>query len=155
MAKKQLAGITAGMIAMVVSSAALAGDATTVTVFKTPWCGCCKVWTDAVEAAGYKVVIEDMEDLSGIKKQAGVPDEMQACHTAVIDGERKYVLEGHVPLEAVDKLMNERPDIHGIAVPGMPQGSLGMGYDPGASYTVYALDGNKTGTPQPFLTTGQ
>lgn len=141
--------------ALAQSLPATAGEDTVVTVYKSPWCGCCEVWTEAVKAAGYKVVIEDHEDLSAIKKQAGVPDDMQACHTAVIGGERKYIVEGHVPLEAMEKMMSERPDIHGIAVPGMPQGSLGMGHDPGARYTVYEIGADSTGSAKPYMEMGQ
>ena len=148
-----VAGALAGLISF--SGVALADKDKTVTVFKTPWCGCCQVWTDAVEKAGYHVIVKDMEDLSAIKKQAGVPAEMEGCHTAVIGDDRKYVIEGHVPLEAIEKMMSERPDIRGIAVPGMPQGSLGMGYDPSARYTVYSLSAKPSETPQPYMTTGE
>lgn len=143
----------AGLLTL--SAPAFGDEDKTVTVFKTPWCGCCKVWADAVEAAGYHVVIEDMENLSEIKKQAGVQSNMQACHTAVIGGDRKYVIEGHVPLAAIEKMMSERPDIRGIAVPGMPQGSLGMGNDPKANYTVYAFGSKSSEAPRPYMTTGQ
>ncbi|ASP33441.1 DUF411 domain-containing protein [Labrenzia sp. VG12] len=141
--------------ALFLSAAAQAGDETTITVYKTPWCGCCEVWTDAVEAAGYTVVVEDHDDLTAIKKQAGVPDDMQACHTAVIGDERKYIVEGHVPLEAMEKLMSERPDIRGIAVPGMPQGSLGMGHDPDARYSVYAIRAKGSESAKPYMEMGQ
>jgi hypothetical protein len=143
----------AGFIAF--SAPAVADEDKTVTVYKTPWCGCCQVWTDAIEKAGYHVAVKDMEDLSAIKQQAGVPDDMQACHTAVIGSDRKYILEGHVPIEAVEKLMSERPDVRGIAVPGMPQGSLGMGNDPSALYTVYSIGLTPSDPPQPYMTTGQ
>ena len=63
-------------------------------------------------------------------------------------------LEGHVPIEAVEKLLEEQPDIKGIAVPGMPSGSLGMGYDPNARYTVYSFDGVSDEAPAVFLETG-
>lgn len=123
------------------SATASAEEKTSITVFKTPWCGCCEAWSEALEKAGYNTVTRDMEDLTGIKKQAGVGDDLAACHTAVLDTERKYVLEGHVPLEAIEKLMSESPDIRGIAVPGMPQGSLGMGDQQGATYDVIAFGG--------------
>ncbi|MBO6508326.1 MAG: DUF411 domain-containing protein [Roseibium sp.] len=147
----------AGLLALSITAHAHAGEVgkTSVTVYKTPWCGCCQVWTDAIEAAGYTVAVHDVEDLSAIKKQAGVPDDMQACHTAVIGEDRKYILEGHVPIEAIGKLMSERPDIRGISVPGMPEGSLGMGYDPSAKYTVYALGNKPSDQPEPFMTTGE
>lgn len=115
-----------------------------VAIFKTPWCGCCQEWVEAIEAAGYSVKSTDIDDLAPIKKQAGIPKELEACHTAAIGNERTYVIEGHVPLEAIDKLLNEQPDIRGIATPGMPTGSLGMGDDPDAVYDVFAFTG-KTG----------
>ncbi|WP_299870227.1 DUF411 domain-containing protein [uncultured Hoeflea sp.] len=126
-----------------------------IMVFKTPWCGCCQSWVDAMKGAGYTVDTQDLEDLTAIKKQAGVTSELEACHTAVIGGERKYTLEGHVPIEAVEKLMSERPDIRGIATPGMPMGSLGMGYDPEAKYEVYAFSGRSGETPTLFHRAGE
>ncbi|MBN7755423.1 DUF411 domain-containing protein [Nitratireductor aquimarinus] len=135
--------------------AAPADSDKTITVYKTPWCGCCEVWVEAMEEAGYTMKVSDLEDLTNVKKQAGVPDAMGACHTAVIGDERKYVLEGHVPIEAVEKLMSEKPDVKGIAVPGMPMGSLGMGYDPEAEYTVYTFDGYADTQPGVFLETGK
>lgn len=143
----------AGLLALAVPTQA--DEEKTMTVYKSPWCGCCEVWTEAVEAAGYRVVVEDLEDLSSIKQQAGIPDDMQACHTAVIGNDRKYIIEGHVPLEAIDKMMTERPDIRGIAVPGMPEGSLGMGYDPSAEYTVYSLGVPPAHPPETYMTTGR
>jgi hypothetical protein len=127
----------------------------TITVFKTPWCGCCQIWADEMIAAGYTVETRDVEDLAPIKRQAGVTDNLAACHTSVIGGTRRYVLEGHVPLQAVEKLMREKPDIAGIAVPGMPAGSLGMGYDPGARYDVYAFSRQGGEPPSVFLRMGQ
>ena len=122
-----------------------------MTVHKSPWCGCCTGWTKALEKSGYKMSVSHHDDLDPIKKQFGVPEAMAGCHTALWGD---YVVEGHVPLEALAKLEKERPDIRGIAVPGMPSGSLGMGYDPKAQYTVYALpkDG---GAPVPFYVAGQ
>ncbi len=146
--------MAAGVV-VTLATGARAGDDQTITVFKSPWCGCCEVWTDAAKDAGFEVKIEDMEDLSAIKKQAGVPEDMQACHTAVIGGDRKYVVEGHVPLEAIRKMMSERPDIRGIAVPGMPQGSLGMGFDPKAKYTVFTLGEKASDKPMPYMTMGE
>lgn len=147
---------TAGIVLMpIMPTPVLADGEKTVTVYKTPWCGCCQVWADAVAKAGYEVRIEDMEDLSGIKAQAGIPQDMEACHTAVLGNERKYVLEGHVPLQAMDKLMSERPDIRGIAVAGMPMGSLGMDYDPGARYKVHSLHHGAGQAPTLFLQMGE
>ncbi len=154
MINRSLALIALGSV-LTLSSAALANGEKTLTVFKSPWCGCCEEWTKAMKAAGYDIVVEDMEDLSAVKTQAGIPDDMQACHTAVIGSDRKYIIEGHVPIEAINKMMSERPDIRGIAVPGMPQGSLGMGNDPSAQYTVYSLGSKPSDEPQTYMTTGQ
>ena len=120
-------------------------------IYKTPWCGCCQVWTDAMKKAGYKVTIENVEDLSVIKKLAGVPDKLESCHTAQLGD---YTLEGHVPLEAIQRLMTERPKIKGLAVPGMPQGSLGMGYDPSAKYENYSFTNDRSNEPQVFYKAG-
>jgi len=126
-----------------------------IMVFKTPWCGCCQAWVEAMEKAGYDVETKDVEDLTPIKMQAGVPGGLEACHTAMIGGERKYVLEGHVPVEAVEKLMTERPDIRGVSTPGMPMGSLGMGDDPEAIYAVYAFTGRAGEAPAVFFEAGK
>lgn len=142
--------LSAGAIA----HAASGHDDKTITVFKTPWCGCCQVWVEAMEKAGYIVEVNDMDDLSNIKQQAGVAKDLEACHTAVLGGERKYVLEGHVPLAAVEKLQSEKPAIKGISTPGMPMGSLGMGYDENAHYTVYAFTADSAVEPTVFYEAG-
>ncbi|EXL07887.1 MAG: DUF411 domain-containing protein [Pseudaminobacter sp.] len=138
-------------IAVLVASPVAASAAAEMTVYKTPWCGCCHAWAEAVEKAGYQVSTVDLEDLSSIRKQAGVPAEMEGCHIAAVDG---YFLEGHVPLEAVKKLLSERPNVAGLAAPGMPQGSLGMGDDPSASYEVYAVPRQASEAPQVFYRAG-
>lgn len=121
---------------LLASPAASVAAAGAVTVYKTPWCGCCHAWSEAVGQAGYDVATVALEDLSQVRKQAGVPADVEGCHVAAVDG---YFLEGHVPLEAIGKLLSERPAVAGLAVPGMPQGSLGMGDDPSAAYDVYAV----------------
>jgi hypothetical protein len=128
------------VLSLAVAGAVLAGSpamAAVLEVYKTPWCGCCTAWAEAFRAAGYDVRLTDMEDLTDVRTEAGVDGDLEGCHTAEIEG---YFVEGHVPLEAVAKLLEERPDIRGLAVPGMPSGSLGMGDDPEAAYDVVALD---------------
>ncbi|MBZ7925311.1 DUF411 domain-containing protein [Ensifer adhaerens] len=128
-----VAGTIAGITLFATGAVAATG---TMAIYKDAQCGCCEQWAEAMEAAGYKVEVRDEADMSVIKTRFAVPADMEGCHTAVIDG---YVIEGHVPLEAVKKLLAERPDVAGIAVPGMPSGSLGMGNDPQASYDVYTI----------------
>lgn len=76
-----------------------------------------------MEENGYTVQVEDVQNLGPIKQQHGVPPMLQSCHTAIVDG---YVIEGHVPIDALERLLAERPDVAGLAVPGMPVGSPGM-----------------------------
>ena len=89
-----------------------------MTVYKNPNCGCCTLWSKAMENAGFKVERVDTEDLPAVKKRFGVPAAVEGCHTAIVGS---YFLDGHVPLEVVTKLLYERPDLAGLAVPGMPE----------------------------------
>lgn len=95
----------------------------TMTVYKTPTCGCCKNWVEHVQQAGINVEVHDLPDLTEIKNEAGVPADARSCHTAIVDG---YAIEGHVPAAAIKRLLQERPAVAGLAVPGMPVGSPGM-----------------------------
>lgn len=94
-----------------------------VTVYKNPACGCCSKWIDHVREAGFPVETVDVADLNAVKARHGIPVELGSCHTAVVDG---YAVEGHVPVADIERLLAERPDAAGIAVPGMPLGSPGM-----------------------------
>jgi hypothetical protein len=94
-----------------------------LTVTKDPTCGCCAGWTEHVRAAGFPVEIIETTELNRIKVRLGVPNNLAACHTAEVDG---YVIEGHVPAAAIKRLLAERPQVKGLAVPGMPAGSPGM-----------------------------
>ena len=115
-------------------------------VFKSPDCGCCQKWVDALQANGHEVITQHVDNLHKIKFNAGLPAELGACHTAFVDG---YVIEGHVPIEAIDDLLKNKPDIKGIAVPGMPGESLGMeqGREP-QPYVVYSFDKDKNILPR-------
>ena len=94
-----------------------------LTVFRSPTCGCCGQWIEHMKAAGFNVKDEIIEDVNSIKEQYGLPGTLASCHTAIADG---YVIEGHIPAEDVQRLLLDKPDIAGIAVPGMPIGSPGM-----------------------------
>ena len=95
-------------------------------VMKDPNCGCCGAWIEVLEAAGFKVTIELSAGtaLMRYKSENGIPEAMASCHTARIGG---YMLEGHVPVADIHRLLEERPEAIGLAVPGMPYGSPGMG----------------------------
>lgn len=112
--------------------------AETLAVYKSPTCGCCVKWIDHMEDHGYSVESHDMNDVTPIKKDHGVPINLRSCHTTLVNG---YVIEGHVPSHVVDKLLKEMPeDIAGIAVPGMPMGSPGMEGPNPVSYEVIAFN---------------
>ena len=113
-----------------------AATAPKIKVFKTPTCGCCKMWVDHLAANGFEVEAEDVSDLDAIKQMAGVPDHLRACHTGLVEG---YTIEGHIPAEAVMKLLAERPKVKGLAAPGMPAGSPGMPSPMPERYDVIAF----------------
>ena len=119
-AKPLAAAVLAGLVSL---SAPLAALAETVTVHKTPWCGCCAHWVDHLKDAGFDVVVHEKENLTPVRQEMGVPLELQSCHTAEVEG---YAIEGHVPADEVRRLLLERPDATGLSVPGMPMGSPGM-----------------------------
>lgn len=98
-------------------------DQPTVTVYKSPSCNCCSDWVDYMRDQGFPVEIESKLNLNPVKSQIGIPSSLEACHTAVVEN---YVVEGHVPAEEVRRLLREKPDVKGLAVPGMPVGSPGM-----------------------------
>jgi hypothetical protein len=120
-----------------------------ITVYKSATCGCCALWVTHLKDNGFPTRAEDVDDLGSVKKKHGVPAALQSCHTALIDG---YVLEGHVPADLIDRLLAERPEVVGIAVPGMPIGSPGMEVPGRAAdrYQVLAFD--RTGRTTIFAT---
>jgi len=100
-----------------------AAVASEVVVWKSPDCGCCGKWVEHLRANGFRVVVHDTNELTPVKQSHGVPDNLQACHTAEIDG---YTIEGHVPAAEVKRLLADKPKARGLAVAGMPIGSPGM-----------------------------
>jgi len=94
-----------------------------MTVWKTPSCGCCGNWVKHMRAAGFEVRVENVDDLGPVKRLAAVPEKLQSCHTARVG---RYTVEGHVPASDILRLLKERPNAVGLAVPGMPSGSPGM-----------------------------
>ena len=124
-----------------------------MTVYRDPNCGCCESWAQIAKQSGYQVLIQDEADMMAIKERYGVPPQLASCHTTLVGG---LVVEGHVPVEDVERLLRERPNgIRGIAVPGMPAGSPGMEMPDGSkqAYDVVAFDGS--GRTSVFASYGQ
>ena len=111
-----------------------------MTVYRDPSCGCCEAWAGIARNAGYQVKVIDHPDMPAVKQQHRVPQELLSCHTTIVGG---YAIEGHVPLEDVQRLLDEKPaGIRGIGVAGMPLGSPGMEVPDGTKqpYQVMAFD---------------
>lgn len=127
--RRSLIGLVAA--AALGAPAVAVADNAMVVVHKDPNCGCCSLWVQHLRDAGFSVRVEEAAELKTVRTRLGIPSALAACHTAEVGG---YVVEGHVPAEAVRRLLSERPNAKGIAVPGMPTGSPGM----------------EGGRPQPF-----
>lgn len=111
-----------------------------MTVYRNPGCGCCEAWAALAQQAGYRITVVNREDMPEIKRRYGVPEALASCHTTVVGD---YVIEGHVPLTDVDRLLEGKPrNIKGIAVAGMPIGSPGMEVPDGTRqpFQVMAFD---------------
>lgn len=133
---------TVGALALGGVASAAADAKPAMTTYRDPGCGCCGKWTDLAKAAGYPVRVIPTRQMTLVKSKLGVPDALLSCHTSRVGG---YVVEGHVPFAAIDKLLRTKPTgITGIAVPGMPAGSPGMevhgGDGDGAAIKVFAFD---------------
>ena len=114
----------------------MAADLPAATLYKDPQCGCCEAYADHLQAEGFMVAVQDTEDLSATKERHGVPAGYEGCHTVLIDG---YVVEGHVPVGVIERLLAERPDVRGISLPGMPLGSPGMSGTKSEPFTIHAF----------------
>jgi hypothetical protein len=108
-------------------------------VYQTPTCGCCGGWADHMRESGFNVEVVMRNDLSGIRRELGVPPEAVTCHVGVVGG---FAVEGHVPADVVHRLLRERPDVVGITAPGMPVGSPGMERADGhrEPYAIYTFN---------------
>jgi hypothetical protein len=118
-----LTGMASVTAALFTESAFAQTTLPTIAVSKDPNCGCCTGWVEHLRQADFTVTIQESSDLSAIKSRLGVPERLSACHTAEVNG---YVIEGHVPADAIKRLIREAPRAKGLAVPGMPIGSPGM-----------------------------
>lgn len=115
-----------------------------LTVYKSPTCGCCKIWANYAKRRGYTVNVVDTADMDSIRKKYHIPTELGSCHT-IIAGD--YVVEGHVPVEAIEQMLAQKPNIYGIALPDMPAGSPGMPGTKTGPFEIHSFDntGKDTG----------
>jgi hypothetical protein len=127
---------------------------TLVDVFRSPTCGCCMKWVEHLRHAGFEVKVKDLEQdaLDKLKTQHGIPPTAQSCHTARVAG---YTVEGHVPVDAVQKLLKDKPAIAGIAVGGMPLGSPGMEMPDGRVQPFNVVSFGKDGATRVFASYGK
>jgi len=144
-------GLGAGLVALALTTGAAVptpssghshSDGPVITVYKDPNCGCCNHWVDHLIKHGYRVTAKNTSEMTEIKRGLGVPEDLESCHTGVVNG---YVIEGHVPAADISRLLKEKPAVVGLAVPGMPMGSPGMEGPRTDRYDVVSFDkGGKT-----------
>ena len=120
------------------SGPAAAGPPYPATLYKDPECGCCETYADYLRANGFEVAVSPTDELAAMKRQYGVPGALEGCHTVLVAG---YVIEGHVPIGAVLRMLTERPAIKGISLPGMPAGSPGMPGAKAGPFTIFQFGG--------------
>jgi hypothetical protein len=124
--------------------------ARTVTVYKDPSCGCCTNWSQLLQKAGFAVTIRSITEIDTAKY--AVPPALHSCHTAIVDG---HIIEGHVPVADVQRMLKQGSAVYGLSVPGMPIGSPGMEVSGVAAqaYDVIAFD--RTGKSRVFASYGR
>ncbi|HEY9459501.1 MAG TPA: DUF411 domain-containing protein [Paralcaligenes sp.] len=112
-----------------------------VTLYKNPDCGCCDRYAQYLRSNGFEVQTINTDNLSKIKRAHAVPEKLEGCHTALIDG---YVFEGLVPVENIQRVLKTHAPIKGLSVPGMPVGAPGMAGNKTGTINVYYLDASPT-----------
>ena len=132
----------ATLMAMAITVPARATTLIPVTLYKNPSCTCCEAYAQYLDQNGFQVDVKPTNDLAGISRKAGIPEELEGCHTSFIGA---YVVDGHVPVNTIRRLLDEKPAIVGLTLPGMPPGSPGMFGDKTGPLTVYAI--SRDGTP--------
>lgn len=130
--------LAAAMLAAAIGSAPARADEPVLsgTLYKDPACGCCAEYGTYLRENGFELEIVNTEDMASIKHAHGVPEDYEGCHSLVIGD---YIVEGHVPVAAILRLLTEQPEIAGISLPGMPMGSPGMSGDKEAPFEIYAI----------------
>jgi hypothetical protein len=139
---------TAMAAILALTSACLSAADPQIKVYKTVTCGCCGKWVDHLKANGFEPVVENVQNLSEYRRQFGVPENLQSCHTATVGG---YTVEGHVPAADIKRMLKEKPKAKGLAVPGMPLGSPGMEAPRSQPYAVLLFqNGGQTSVFQKY-----
>ncbi len=128
--------LTGGIVAVISTP-----GGTKATVYKSPECACCGNYVGYLRRNGFDVRIEEVADMTPVKRRFGVPQDLESCHTMDAGG---YVVEGHVPIEAIDRLLSEKPGIKGIALPGMPEGSPGMPGPKSDKFIIHTISDTKS-----------
>src|SRR3954453_623879 len=148
MARRHLIGIGATLAVappLLANSPAFAATGPLIAIWKNRGCACCTAWARLLDEAGFVVALHEVDDLGPARRGGGVPDDLVSCHTARVAG---YTVEGHVPAEAVQRLVDLRPDVVGLAVPGMPVGAPGMAVTGMAAdrfdVIAFAVDGRRS-----------
>ena len=135
------------LLAATFSPVVMAANA--IDVYRDPSCGCCGAWISYLRTQGYTVTVHEDQPMAAVKTRLGVPADAASCHTALIDG---YVIEGHVPVEDIRRLLAEHPNARGLAAPGMPMGSPGMEMGSAERYDVVLI--GRDGSSRIFATHG-
>lgn len=146
------ASVTPGPIANQIPVTPSASDLPLMVVHKSETCGCCELWVEHMQEAGFDVEVRNTNDFGSIKARVGVPLGKGSCHTAEVGG---YFVEGHIPADDVKRLLALAPDAKGLVVPGMPLGSPGMEVPDGRTqpYTVELVA--RDGTTSEFARHGE
>jgi hypothetical protein len=127
--------LTGGIVAVIATPE---GAKAKATVYKSPECHCCGNYVGYLRKHGFDVRIEEIADMTPLKRRFGIPPDLESCHSMAIGG---YIVEGHVPIAAIDRLLAEKPDIRGIALPGMPEGSPGMPGPKSGPFVIHTISG--------------
>jgi len=123
------------------SNRAFADSKSTATLYRNPSCDCCLEYAKYLRSNGFDVTVDAKQDLASIRKQMGVPENLEGCHVMVING---YAVEGHVPVDVVKRLLAEHPHIRGISLPGMPTGTPGMMGPKTGPFKIYEIGSDPT-----------
>ncbi|MBX9865120.1 MAG: DUF411 domain-containing protein [Hyphomicrobium sp.] len=126
------------------ATASIAQDNIPATLFKNAGCKCCDHYADYLKANGFSVTVIELPNMSAIKRKYSVREDLEGCHSTIIGD---YVVEGHVPVGSIKRLLSEKPAIKGISLPGMPEGSPGMSGEKAAPFEILSITGDDKPAP--------